>query len=515
MTRHIKLFDTTLRDGEQSPGASMTTPEKVRIAKQLEKLGVDIIEAGFAIASPGDFDAISQIGEIVTQSVVCSLARATEKDVLKAGEALKYARQKRIHTFIATSPIHMEYKLKMKPDEVIARAIDAIKLAKSLANDVEFSCEDATRSEAPFLKEIISAALEAGAGTINIPDTVGYAIPFDYQRFIKEIVDFVGDRAVISVHCHNDLGLATANSLAAILGGANQAECTINGLGERAGNASLEEIAMTLRVRKDLFGGADTRINSKEIYASSRLLAETCGIEPQPNKAIVGKNAFAHESGIHQDGVLKHRATYEIMSAEDIGLDRNRLTLGKLSGSHAFREKLKELGFDLDETEFKRAFDRFKELADRKKTVYDEDIRSLLTSESANVPAEFTLVNIQLADCSGGMPFSAVTIRRSNGEEITDAAIGGGTIDAVFKAIDRVCGFSGQLLDYKVDAVSEGKDALARALVKVVFDDEKPAVMGHGLDVDTMKASAEAYIGSLNSYLVMKDRLRKIDRTSV
>ncbi|MDR2152925.1 MAG: 2-isopropylmalate synthase [Helicobacteraceae bacterium] len=515
MARIIKLFDTTLRDGEQSPGASMTTPEKVRIAKQLEKLGVDIIEAGFAIASGGDFAAISQISEIVTNSIVCSLARATAKDIERAAEALKNAKKKRIHTFIATSPIHMEYKLKMKPNDVIARATSAVKLAKSLVDDVEFSCEDATRSETAFLKEIIAAAIEAGAGTINIPDTVGYAIPFDYQRFVGEIVDFVGDKATVSVHCHNDLGLASANSLAAILGGANQVECTINGLGERAGNASLEEIAMTLRVRKDLFGGADTRINAKEIYASSRLLAETCGIEPQPNKAIVGKNAFAHESGIHQDGVLKRRETYEIMSAEDIGLDRNRLTLGKLSGSHAFRQKLKELGFEPSEEEFARAFDRFKELADRKKTVYDEDIRSLLTSESANVPAEFTLVNMQLTDCSGGVPFSTVTIRKANGEEITDAAIGGGTIDAVFKAIDRVCGFSGQLLDYKVDAVSEGKDALARVLVKVVFDDEKPAVMGHGLDVDTMKASAEAYVGSLNSYLAMKDALRKVDRTSI
>ncbi|MDR1912588.1 MAG: 2-isopropylmalate synthase [Helicobacteraceae bacterium] len=513
--RIVKLFDTTLRDGEQSPGASMTTPEKVRIAKQLEKLGVDIIEAGFAIASPGDFDAITQISEIVTQSAICSLARATEKDIVRASEALKNAKFKRIHTFIATSPIHMEYKLKMKPDEVIRRAVEALNIARSLVEDTEFSCEDATRSETPFLKEIISAAIEAGASTINIPDTVGYAIPFDYQRFVKEIVDFVGDRAVVSVHCHNDLGLATANSLAAILGGAGQVECTINGLGERAGNASLEEIAMTLKVRKDIFGGADTRINAKEIYASSRLLAETCGIEPQPNKAIVGKNAFAHESGIHQDGVLKYRATYEIMSAQDIGLDRNRLTLGKLSGSHAFREKLKELGFELDDGEFKRAFESFKELADRKKIVYDEDIRSLLTSESANVPSEFSLVNMQLTDCSGGVPFSTVTVRRSNGEEITDAAIGGGTIDAVFKAIDRVCGISGRLIDYKVDAVSEGKDALARVLVKVIFDEAKPAVMGHGLDMDTMKASAEAYIGSLNSYLVMKDRLRKVDRTLV
>ncbi|MDR2905219.1 MAG: 2-isopropylmalate synthase [Helicobacteraceae bacterium] len=513
MSRIIKIFDTTLRDGEQSPGASMTTPEKARIARQLDKLGVDIIEAGFAISSQGDFDAIREIADLAQNSAVCSLARAAEKDIRRAAEALQSARKPRIHTFIATSPIHMEYKLKMKPEEVVKRAGEAIRLARSFVDDVEFSCEDATRSEMPFLKEILAAAIEAGAKTLNIPDTVGYAIPKDFEKFIAEICSFVADRAIVSVHCHNDLGLATANSLAAILGGAGQVECTINGLGERAGNASLEEIAMTLRVRRDLFGGADTGINSKEIYAASRLLAETCGIEPQPNKAIVGKNAFSHESGIHQDGVLKHRQTYEIMSAEDIGLDRNRLTLGKLSGSHAFKEKLKELGFEeLGEEEFKKAFAQFKELADRKKTIYDEDVRSLITSESANVPAEFTLESLQLSDCSGGFPIGAVTIRRANGEVKTDAAIGGGTMDAIFKAVDRVSGYSGQLMDYKVDAVSEGKDALARVTVKVIFDDSKPAVMGHGLDIDTMKASAEAYVKSLNSYLAMKDRLKTKDR---
>ncbi|GHV03250.1 2-isopropylmalate synthase [Campylobacterota bacterium] len=511
----IKIFDTTLRDGEQSPGASMTTPEKVRIAKQLEKLGVDVIEAGFAIASPGDFDAISEICETVSQSAICSLSRAAEKDILRAAESLKLAKQARIHTFIATSPIHMEYKLKMKPDDVIRRAVEAVKLARSLVDDVEFSCEDATRSEMPFLREIIAAVIEAGAQTINIPDTVGYAIPRNYEQFIREIVSFTAGRAAISVHCHNDLGLATANSLAAILGGATQVECTVNGLGERAGNASLEEIVMTLKVRKDLFDGADTRINTREIYSSSRLLAQTCGIEPQPNKAIVGKNAFSHESGIHQDGMLKNPLTYEIMRAEDIGLERNTLSLGKLSGSHAFREKLAEMGIVLDGVALDRAFKKFKELADKKKIVYDDDIRSLATSEGATVPSEFELIRMQLTDCSGGVPTSAVTIRAKNGEERTDAAIGNGTIDAVFKAIDRVSGYSGKLLDYKVEALSEGKDALARVLVKVVFDDSKPAVMGHGLNVDTMLASAQAYIGSLNSYLAMKDRLQKFDPQSI
>ncbi|MDR3162507.1 MAG: 2-isopropylmalate synthase [Helicobacteraceae bacterium] len=503
----IRIFDTTLRDGEQSPGASMTTPEKVRIAKQLEKLGVDVIEAGFAISSPGDFDAISQIAQSVTRSFVCSLARAAEKDIERAGEALKYAKKPYIHTFIASSPIHMEYKLKMKPEEVLRRTHEAVKLARSFVENVEFSCEDATRSEMPFLKELLNAAIEAGATTLNIPDTVGYSIPQIFQPFIREVVEFVGDRAIVSVHCHNDLGLATANSLAAVLAGAGQVECTVNGLGERAGNASLEEIVMTLKTRKDLFGGADTGINTKEIYASSRLLAETCGIEPQPNKAIVGKNAFSHESGIHQDGVLKNPLTYEIMKAEDIGLETSKLTLGKLSGSHAFREKLKEMGFMLDEESFKRAFGQFKELADKKKSVYDEDIRSIVTSESANVPAVFELVNLQV--CGGVTPFCAVTIRKEGGGEKIDAAIGNGTIDAVFKAIDRISGFSGKLLDYKVDAVSEGKDALAKVVVKVAFDDSKPAVIGHGLNVDTVTASAQAYVGSLNSYIAMKDRLRK------
>jgi 2-isopropylmalate synthase len=510
----IRIFDTTLRDGEQSPGASMTTSEKIQIAHQLQRLGVDVIEAGFAVASPGDFDAISQIASELTTSTVCSLARAHEKDILQASRALQAAKLKRIHTFIATSPIHMEFKLRMKPDEVIARAVEAVKLARSEVADVEFSCEDATRSDMGFLREIIPAVIEAGASTINLPDTVGYAVPYDYARFVQEVVAFSGDRAVISVHCHNDLGLATANSLAAIGAGAKQVECTINGLGERAGNAALEEIVMTLKTRKDLFSGADTRINTREIYPASRLVATICGIEPQPNKAIVGKNAFSHESGIHQDGVLKYRETYEIMRAEDIGLERNSLSLGKLSGSHAFRQKLADMGIALDEPAFAKAFEQFKQLADKKKTIYDDDIRMLVTNEAINAPAVYELVRLQLTDCSEGVPSCAVTIRKEE-EEITDAAIGNGTIDAVFKAIDRVSGFSGCLIDYKVEALSEGKDALAKVVTKVVFDEEKPAIMGHGLNLDTMMASAQAYIHALNSYLSMRDRLQKFDRMQV
>jgi len=468
-----------------------------------------VIEAGFAITSPGDFDAITQIAGAVTESKICSLARAVEKDITAAADALKPAKSKRIHTFIATSPIHMEYKLKMDPQTVIKRAVEAVRYAKSLVDDVEFSCEDATRSDIGFLKEIVPAVIEAGAGTINLPDTVGYAIPRQYADFVREMVALANSKAVISVHCHNDLGLATSNSLEAILAGARQVECTVNGLGERAGNASLEEIVMAIRTRKDIFEGVDTRINTKEIYPSSRLVATVCGIEPQPNKAIVGKNAFAHESGIHQDGILKYRETYEIMRAEDIGLDRNAIVLGKLSGSHAFKEKLTELGITLDEEEFAHAFKRFKELADKKKEIYDDDIRMIALDETTHIPKVYELIQLQLSDCITGIPSAAATLR-FDGKEITDAAIGDGTIDAVFKVIDRISGIQGRLIDYRVEAVSKGKDALAKVLVKVQFDQSKPAVLGHGLELDTMLASARAYTAALNSFMFMKDRMKQV-----
>jgi len=498
----VYIFDTTLRDGEQSPGASMNTEEKIKIAAQLERLGVDIIEAGFAAASPGDFDAIRRICEVVKKSTVCSLARAVERDIVKAGESLKDAANKRIHTFIATSPIHMEHKLKMTPDQVIERAVEAVKLAKSFTDDVEFSCEDAGRSEMPFLKEILDAVIEAGATTLNIPDTVGYRLPQELGEMIKELHEHVGDRAIISVHCHNDLGLAVANSLFSVMNGARQIECTINGLGERAGNAALEEIVMAMKTRSDVFGFVETGINTKEIYPTSRLVSAITGIEPQPNKAIVGKNAFAHESGIHQDGVLKCQETYEIMKAEDIGLEKNRIVLGKHSGRHAFKERLEELGFDLSQEDLNKAFERFKVLADKKKEIFDDDIRMLIANEITNIPQTFELVGLQIADCSAGVPSAAVTIRH-NDKEITDAGIGDGTIDAIFKTIDRISGHTGLLKDYRVEAVSQGKDALAKVVVNVQFDDSKSAVIGHGLSIDTMLASAKAYIGALNSYLSM------------
>ncbi len=504
MSEIVKIFDTTLRDGEQSPGASMNTEEKIQIAKQLERLGVDIIEAGFAAASPGDFEAIKKISQVVQKSTVCSLARAVEKDIKAAGEAVADAKHRRIHTFIATSPIHMEYKLRMKPDEVIRRAVEAVKYAKEFVEDVEFSCEDAGRSEMGFLKEIIDEVIKAGAKTINIPDTVGYRFPHEMGEMIKELKDFIGDRAVISVHCHNDLGLAVANSLYSVLNGARQVECTINGLGERAGNAALEEIVMAIKTRKDIFKDIDTNINTKEIYPTSRLVAAITGIEPQPNKAVVGKNAFAHESGIHQDGVLKHTETYEIMRAEDIGLDRNAIVLGKHSGRHAFKKKVEELGFELSADELNKAFERFKLLADKKKEITDDDIRVLITNELSSAPEVYKLKKLQISDCSEGVPSAAVTIEH-RGEEVTDAGIGDGTIDAIFKTIDRISGYKGTLNDYQVTAVSKGKDALAKVVVKVVFEKDRPAVIGHGLSIDTMIASARAYVSALNSYISMKD----------
>ena len=507
-TETIKIFDTTLRDGEQSPGASMNTEEKIQIATQLEKLGVDIIEAGFAAASPGDFDAIDKIAQRVSNSTVCSLARAIESDIKAAGEAIAKAKMQRIHTFIATSPIHMEYKLKMKPEEVIRRAADAVTYARTFVDDVEFSCEDAGRSDIGFLKEISDAVIEAGATTINLPDTVGFRLPFEIGAMVKEMSTYVEGRAIISVHNHNDLGLGVANSLEAIINGARQVECTINGLGERAGNAALEEIVMALKVRPDVFEGYDTRINTKEIYPTSRLIATITGIEPQPNKAIVGKNAFAHESGIHQDGVLKHKETYEIMKPEDIGLDQSdTLVLGKHSGRAAFKDKLAKLGFSLDEGALNRAFERFKILADRKKEIYDDDIRALVTNEMTKAAQVFEIVSLQLMDCSEGVPSAAVKIKKGD-DEIIDASIGGGTIDAVFKAIDRITGYTGRLDEYKVKSVSEGKDALANVTVKVSFNEE-PAVIGHGLHLDTMLASARAYIGALNSYLSMAGKLKE------
>ena len=510
----IKIFDTTLRDGEQSPGASMNMEEKIQIAIQLEKLGVDIIEAGFAAASPGDFDAISQIAKRITNSTVCSLARAIDRDIKSAGEAIKEAKLNRIHTFIATSSIHMEHKLKMTPDEVIKRAVRAVSYAREFVDDVEFSCEDAGRSDIGFLKEISDAVIEAGASTINLPDTVGFRLPHEIGEMVKIMSEYVEQRAIISVHNHNDLGLGVANSLSAIENGARQVECTINGLGERAGNAALEEIVMTIKTRKDIFNNFETNINTKEIYPSSRLIATITGIEPQPNKAIVGKNAFAHESGIHQDGMLKNRETYEIISPADIGLDiADTLVLGKLSGRAAFKDKLWKLGFELTDEALNSSFERFKILADKKKEIYDDDLRALVTNEMTKATQIFELISLQVMDCSNGIPSSAISIKY-DGKEITDAGIGDGSMDAIFKTIDRISGYEGRLMDYKVKSVSKGKDALANVTVKVSFGENEPTIIGHGLNIDTMLASARAYIGALNSYLSMRGKFKLRDTDS-
>jgi len=511
--KNIIIFDTTLRDGEQSPGASMNTAEKIQIAQQLEKLNVDIIEAGFAAASPGDFDAISQISQTIKNSSICSLARAVDNDIKAAGEAVQKANKNRIHTFIATSPIHMQYKLKMSPDEVIKRAVKAVTYAKTFVDDVEFSLEDAGRSEIPFMKEITQAVIEAGASTINLPDTVGYRLPNEISSMVKQMVDFVDSiksNAIISLHNHNDLGLAVANTLAGIEAGARQVECTINGLGERAGNAAMEEIVMALKTRKDLFNGYETNINTKEIFQASKMVATITGIEPQPNKAIVGKNAFAHESGIHQDGVLKHQETYEIMKPEDIGIEKNNsIVLGKHSGRAAFKDTLSHLGFDdLTDEALISAFEKFKAICDKKKEITDDDIRMIVTDEKLNNNKTFEITSVQISDFSNGIPSAVVTIKHED-KEITDAGIGDGAMDAIFKTIDRITGYNGTLIDYKVNSVSEGKDALAKVNCKVMFNDSKQAMLGHGLSLDTMIASAKAYVGALNSYLSMQNMLKK------
>ncbi len=506
----IIVFDTTLRDGEQSPGCSMNTDEKIRVALQLEKLGVDVIEAGFAAASPGDFDAVSQIAKQIKNSTICSLSRAMDNDIKQSGLAVEKAASGRIHTFIATSPIHMKYKLKMSEDEVIKKAIHAVEYAKTFVDDVEFSLEDAGRSDISFMKEVMDAVIAAGANTINLPDTVGYRLPTELGAMVKELSDFAASRAIISVHNHNDLGLATANTLAAVINGARQIEVTINGLGERAGNSALEEAVMTIKTRKDAFGELYTNINTPEIYATSRLVATITGVEPQQNKSIVGKNAFAHESGIHQDGVLKNQETYEIMRPEDVGVFKeSTLILGKHSGRAAFRDTIEHLGFDnVSDEELNAAFDRFKILADKKKEITDDDVRMLITDEALNSDKTYELIGLQISDCSNGIPTAAVSIKFQD-EILKDAAIGDGTMDAIFKTIDRLTGYNGELNDYKVTAVSEGKDALAKVICRVSFDSDSPSMVGHGLSIDTMLATAKAYLGALNSYLSQKERLTK------
>lgn len=500
------IFDTTLRDGEQSPGASMTREEKVRIAKALERMKVDVIEAGFPMASQGDFESVKAVADAIKDSTVCGLARALGKDIDRAGEALQGAASARIHTFIATSPIHMKAKLRMTPDEVVSHAVSAVKRARQYTDDVEFSPEDAGRSEFDFLCRVIEAVIAAGARTVNIPDTVGYSMPHQFGDMIGRLIANIpnSDKAVFSVHCHNDLGLAVSNSLAAVLHGARQVECTINGLGERAGNAALEEIAMAIRTRADVFP-CEVTIDTTQIVPCSRLVSGITGFAVQPNKAIVGANAFAHESGIHQDGVLKHRETYEIMRAEDVGWSANRMVLGKHSGRNAFRTRLNELGISFpSEEELNSAFVRFKALADKKHEIYDDDLQALVTE--ANLESEnerIKLVSLKVASETGEVPRARVTLV-VDGEEKQGLDAGAGAVDAVFKAIEAVVNSESELQLYSVNNITTGTDAQGEVTVRLAKNGR--IVNGQGADTDIVIASAKAYVHAVNKIVAPVER---------
>ena len=507
MSDRLIIFDTTLRDGEQSPGASMTKDEKVRIAKALERMRVDVIEAGFPIASPGDFDAVQAVARNISDSTVCGLARALDKDIDRAGEALKDANSGRIHTFIATSPIHMKMKLRMEPDQVVAQAIHAVKRARQYTDNVEFSPEDAGRSEPDFLCRVIEAVIDAGAGTINVPDTVGYNVPEQFGGLIRQLRERIPNsaKAVFSVHCHNDLGLAVANSLSAVMNGARQVECTINGLGERAGNASLEEIVMAVKTRKDIFPCNVDHLDTTEIVPTSRLVSGITGFAVQPNKAIVGINAFAHESGIHQDGVLKNRETYEIMRAEDVGWSANRMVLGKHSGRNAFRTRLKELGVEFSsEEDLNEAFSRFKDLADKKHEIYDEDLQALVTE--ANLEAEnenYRLVALKVCSETGETPSATLTLRM-NGDERSAQSEGSGPVDAAFRAIEKLADSGTELLLYSVSNITSGTDSQGEVTVRL--EKAGRVVNGQGADTDIVIASAKAYVNALNKVVAPQER---------
>jgi 2-isopropylmalate synthase len=496
----VIIFDTTLRDGEQAPGFSMNSMEKLEMARQLARLNVDVIEAGFPISSDEDFEATrevaKQVGSADGSPIICGLSRVGLMDIDRCWEAVKYARRPRIHTFVATSDIHLKYKLRKSRAEVLKAAVEAVKHARAYCEDVEFSPEDASRSDFDYMCDVLEAVIDAGAGTINIPDTVGYAMPREWGERIARIRERVRNsgKAVLSVHCHNDLGQAVANSLVAIQHGARQVECTVNGIGERAGNASLEEIVMALKTRKDFFG-IDTRVNTQEIFRSSRLLSHITGVHVQPNKAVVGENAFAHEAGIHQDGVLKEKLTYEIMRPADIGRSANKLVLGKHSGRHALAARLKDLGFEVDEAELGKAFTKFKDLADKKKEIFDDDLISIMKDEIAQVPETYALDYLHIISGTGVIPSATVRLKKEN-EVFQDSGVGDGPVDAVLNAIDAITGLKGRLQDYQLRAVTSGKDALGEVSIKVDFDGT--VLPGKGSSTDVIEASARAYINALN-----------------
>lgn len=511
-TPAIRIFDTTLRDGEQSPGCSMNLKEKLALARQLERLGVDVIEAGFPIASDGDFEAVSAIARELEKTIVCGLARTGELDVERAGRAVEAAKKPRIHTFIATSDIHLEHKLRMSREQVLGEVDRAVRQARGFVDDVEFSAEDATRSDRDYLVEVFSVAVAAGASTLNVPDTVGYTTPREYGALIEYLRDRVagaeaGSGVVFSVHCHNDLGLAVANSLAAIRAGARQVECTVNGIGERAGNTSLEEVVMALKTRSDEFDGADTAVRTREIYPSSRLLSSITGVQVQPNKAIVGDNAFAHEAGIHQDGVLKAAITYEIMTPESIGRASNELVLGKHSGRHAFRDRLVELGFEIEGDSFERAFRRFKSLADAKKVIYNEDLEAIVSDSVHSVEDRFDFESLELA-CGSERPPSARVALEIDGRSVEREASGVGPVDAIFRAIAELTETKSELVQYQVHAVTAGLDAQGE--VSVTIEEAGRRVIGNGVHEDVMVASAKAYVHALNKLEWHKQR-RDVD----
>ena len=509
MADKLIIFDTTLRDGEQSPGASMTKDEKLRIARQLERLRVDVIEAGFAASSNGDFEAVKSIADHIRESTVCSLARANDRDIARSAEALRGAQRARIHTFIATSALHMEKKLRMTPDEVHEQARLAVRFARNLCDDIEFSPEDGYRSDADFLCRVLETVIAEGARTINIPDTVGYAVPELYGNFIRTLRERIpnSDQAVWSVHCHNDLGMAVANSLAGVkIGGARQVECTINGIGERAGNCSLEEVVMAVRTRRDYFG-LELGIDATQIVPASRLVSQTTGFVVQPNKAVVGANAFAHASGIHQDGVLKQRDTYEIMRAEDVGWSANKIVLGKLSGRNAFKQRLQELGIALDsEQEVNAAFQRFKDLADRKSEIFDEDIHALVSDQAVHHEADehYQLVSMAQASETGERPHARLTIT-IDGREETSECEGNGPVDATFKAIEPKVGSGAELMLFSVNAITTGTESQGEVTVRLAKSGR--VVNGIGADPDIVVASAKAYLNALNKLHSKADRV--------
>ncbi|MBX6313128.1 MAG: 2-isopropylmalate synthase [Isosphaeraceae bacterium] len=505
--RRIRIFDTTLRDGEQSPGASMNQAEKLEVARALATLGVDIIEAGFPIASQGDFEAVRAIATEIAGPTICALARCHDRDIDRAWEAIQYAQHPRIHVFLATSAIHREHKLRMTKEQIIERAVQSVRRAKSYCADVEFSPEDAARTEIDFLCEVVTAAIEAGASTVNIPDTVGYATPTQYAGVIRTLKERVPniDQAILSVHCHNDLGLAVANSLAGCEAGARQVECTINGIGERAGNAALEEVVMALKTRHDYYG-LTTQIRTERLYPVSRMVSAITGLAVQRNKAIVGRNAFAHESGIHQDGMLKEPSTYEIMRPEEVGVPKTDLVLGKHSGRHALRDRVEELGYHLTESQLETLFDDFKALADKKKEVYDEDLIVLIEKYLDETPTPWALVSLHTTAGPSVLPTATVAIRRPDGQVVQDAAIGSGPVDAIFKAVERVTGVRANLREFVVRSVTQGKDAQGEVTLELEVESGDRSFRGRAASTDIIEASALAYLNAVNAIATRRER---------